>query len=233
MENKNMTKCKACNADIAKGVNKCPHCGKDQRNWFMRHKVLSVIIILVVLGSIGALNGNDEKDTAVKTSTNDTVQTKQETTQNKTETNKDESKEEQTSYKMGDVIKTDKFEITINSIEQKSQVGDEYIQKTPSEGGVYVAVQWQYKNISDKPIGSFSVPRINLLDKNKTKYSTDIDASGTFATEVNPDEKIVSDLNPGITVKSADVFEVSKDSFNQSGWKLLINADKDINVDVN
>ena len=97
-----MTKCKACNADIAKGVSKCPHCGKDQRNWFMRHKVLSVIIILVALGGIGALSGNDKKDTAVKTSTNDTTQTKQETTQNKTET-----------FKVGDVVQLKDYKITL------------------------------------------------------------------------------------------------------------------------
>jgi len=29
MNEKMMTKCKACDGDIAKGVKKCPHCGKD------------------------------------------------------------------------------------------------------------------------------------------------------------------------------------------------------------
>lgn len=29
MSNKKMVKCKACSKDIAKGVKKCPNCGKD------------------------------------------------------------------------------------------------------------------------------------------------------------------------------------------------------------
>ena len=47
--------CKACGKEIAKGVKKCPNCGKDQRNWFMRHKILSFIGILVILGIIGSI----------------------------------------------------------------------------------------------------------------------------------------------------------------------------------
>ncbi|APM37425.1 hypothetical protein [Clostridium kluyveri] len=64
MENKNLVKCKACGADIAKSAKKCLHCGEDQRNFFMRHKVLSIIIILIVLAGIGsALNNGDDKTT--------------------------------------------------------------------------------------------------------------------------------------------------------------------------
>lgn len=46
---KNLVKCKACNNDIAKGVNKCPQCGKDQRNFFMKHKILTLIGVLMLL----------------------------------------------------------------------------------------------------------------------------------------------------------------------------------------
>lgn len=48
----NMTNCKACNKEIAKGVNKCPHCGKDQRNFFMKHKIITGIIALVIIVSV-------------------------------------------------------------------------------------------------------------------------------------------------------------------------------------
>ncbi|KZL93576.1 DUF4352 domain-containing protein [Clostridium magnum] len=220
-----MKNCKVCGNQIAKGVNKCVHCGKDQRNFFMKHKIITIILGLVILGGIGSGMGGD-KDNATKTSTAST----KETTQSKSA----ESKKEDPVYKVGDVIKTDKFEVTIVSIEEKAQVGGEYIKKTPSEGGTYIAVQFQYKNISDKPVGSFSKPSINLTDKSGTKYKADIDASSTFATEVNPDRKIVSDLNPGITVKDADVFEISKDSYSKGGWKLLVaEGSKKANININ
>ena len=49
-----MVSCKACNKEIAKGVKKCPHCGKDQRNFFMKHKILTGILVVVLLAAIGS-----------------------------------------------------------------------------------------------------------------------------------------------------------------------------------
>jgi hypothetical protein len=218
-----MTNCKACGKEIAKGVNKCVHCGKDQRNFFMKHKIITIVLALVILGGIGSSMGGNKDQASKTTSTKETTQSKS-----------TETKKEEPVFKVGDVIKTDKFEIIINAVKEKSQVGGEYLKKSPSQGGTYLTVQYQYKNISDKPVGTFSKPSINLTDKSGTKYKSDIDASSTFATEVNPDRKIVSDLNPGITVKDAEVFEISKDSYSQGGWKLLITADgKKVNININ
>lgn len=52
-----LVKCKACKKEIAKGVKKCVHCGKDQRNFIMRHKIISGILILLLIGIISANNG--------------------------------------------------------------------------------------------------------------------------------------------------------------------------------
>ncbi|WP_449536283.1 OB-fold protein [Ferdinandcohnia sp. Marseille-Q9671] len=59
-----LVNCKACGKEIAKGVKKCPHCGKDQRNWFMRHKILTFIGAIVLLIALGnALGGGDDTAT--------------------------------------------------------------------------------------------------------------------------------------------------------------------------
>jgi hypothetical protein len=57
-----MTKCKACSKEIAKDVKKCPHCGKDQRNFFMKHKVLSAVLIILILAGIGSAMGKEDKN---------------------------------------------------------------------------------------------------------------------------------------------------------------------------
>jgi len=64
MNEKMMTECKACGGDIAKGVKKCPHCGKDQRNFFMRHKIITGFLVLMILGSIVSIpdEGKPEAD---------------------------------------------------------------------------------------------------------------------------------------------------------------------------
>lgn len=53
----NLVNCKACGKEIAKGVKKCPHCGKDQRNFFMHHKIITGIGIIIILAVIGAALG--------------------------------------------------------------------------------------------------------------------------------------------------------------------------------
>lgn len=73
-----LVNCKACGKEIAKGVNKCPSCGKDQRNFFMKHKVITVILAIVIIGGIGSAIGG-KKDSTSTTATNTEV--KQETKQ--------------------------------------------------------------------------------------------------------------------------------------------------------
>ncbi len=224
-----MKPCKECKQEISSSAKKCPSCGKDQRNWFMKHKILSFIgaIVLLIIISVAANGGKDNNTATVSNGTDKSGNTAAVSSGD----NKKASNE--VVAKVGDVIKTEKFEITITSIEEKAEVGGEYINSKPSEGGTYVVVNWQYKNISDKPIGSFSMATVNLLDKNSTKYDSDIGATSSYATETKLDTKILSDLNPGITVKDAEVFEVSKELYKAGGWRLKIKADKEAFVNIN
>ena len=57
---KKLVKCKACGNEVAKGVKRCPNCGKDNRSFVVRHKVLSAIAILVVLGGVGGAMNKGE-----------------------------------------------------------------------------------------------------------------------------------------------------------------------------
>jgi len=54
-----MVNCKACNKEIAKGVKKCVHCGKDQRNFFKQHKVLTFILAVIILVGINKVMGGN------------------------------------------------------------------------------------------------------------------------------------------------------------------------------
>ena len=58
-----MVKCKACGVDVAKGAKSCPSCGKDNRSFFAKHKIISGILVLVVLGMLGSALGGGGKDT--------------------------------------------------------------------------------------------------------------------------------------------------------------------------
>ena len=76
-----MVKCKVCGKEISKGA-KCPNCGKDSRCFVSRHKVLTVIGGLVIIGALGSITGgnsnnkiSDNKQTSVSIENSDSKQT--------------------------------------------------------------------------------------------------------------------------------------------------------------
>ncbi|MBQ7574210.1 MAG: DUF4352 domain-containing protein [Clostridia bacterium] len=207
-----MIKCKSCNADIASSAKVCPSCGAKNKKpifkrwWFW--VIIGVAVICIVSG-----NTNKEENSTVSVT-------------------KGENSQKEDTCKIGDTITTDKFEVTINGITTKNSVGNEYLSATPSEGGIYVCIDFAYKNITDQPISSFSCPQIKLVDDKGTKYSSDIEASSYYATETDPDRKILSDLNPGIKVKDSAVFEISQEIYKPENFRISVDADKDFTVSI-
>jgi len=63
-----MKKCKSCKAEIPSDAKKCSHCGTDQRGWFRKHPILTVLLIIFVIGIIGAVagGGGDKSSTGTK-----------------------------------------------------------------------------------------------------------------------------------------------------------------------
>jgi len=54
-----MKKCKACQKEIDLKAKKCPFCQADQRIWFARHPIITVILALILIGIVsGAANGS-------------------------------------------------------------------------------------------------------------------------------------------------------------------------------
>ncbi len=198
-------KCKTCNEDMAANAKVCPKCGAKNKKPFYKKWWVWVIAVVVL---IAIFSGGDE---ASKTGENNV----------------------QTMYAVNDIITTDKFEITVTEIKTAKQVGSEFFEATPSEGGIYVIVNWEYKNISDAPVSAFSTPMLKLVDKNNVKYDSDLDATSSYATEINLDSKVLSDLNPGIKVKDAEVFEISEESYNAGGFSVKVDADKDFEIKIN
>ena len=198
-----MKKCHVCKEEIAASAKVCPKCGAKQK----KKKWIYILAAVVLLGAIGAVFGNNDDDSS---------STSSEVVQN---------------YKVGETFTTKKFEITVTNVSKRRSVGDTFWNETASEGAVYVAVQWKYKNITDQPINSFSFPELKLVSPKGVEYEIDSAATIAFSSQVNQNEKVISDLNPGITVKAADVFEVASDLIAEEGWYLKISGNKiDINV---
>jgi antitoxin component YwqK of YwqJK toxin-antitoxin module len=65
--------CKACGGIVETKVDKCPHCGTEQKKWFEQHKLLTgfgILILLIIISNGGNKNKVTE-NVAVTNSVND------------------------------------------------------------------------------------------------------------------------------------------------------------------
>jgi len=82
---------------------------------------------------------------------------------------------------LNEAIKTDKFAVTVTSVTPRSWVGNEFLNEKAPTGATFIAVNFNYKNISKEPISSFSVPDVKLIDPNNVTYEPAVGASGYYA----------------------------------------------------
>ena len=61
---KKLINCKTCGSEISKGAKCCPNCGNDNRKFYAKHKVLTGLMALFIIGSVG--NAVDNKDSNVE-----------------------------------------------------------------------------------------------------------------------------------------------------------------------
>ncbi|HZK54521.1 MAG TPA: hypothetical protein VFC84_10055 [Desulfosporosinus sp.] len=46
--------CKMCGNEIDKSVKQCIHCGYDRRNFFGKHKIITSILAIAIIGGMGS-----------------------------------------------------------------------------------------------------------------------------------------------------------------------------------
>lgn len=159
---------------------------KQQKNWFMRHKVLTVIGAFIVIAIISSAAGGG-KDKTASTGSNSTKKT--------------------SVAKVGEAANDGKFEFTVSSIEcGKTSVGaNQYLTKTAQ--GQYCLLNVSVKNVGDQAQSLLSSNQF-LLNASGQKYSAD-----DMATIYNAPNGTswYNDINPGNSVTGAIVFDIPKD----------------------
>lgn len=134
-------------------------------------------------------------------------------------------------FKVGDAFQSRTFRTEVTSAQVTASIGDGFMQSTPAAGAEYVAIAWSYTNISSAPVEADEVPQVKLIDPAGHVYDHDLGASAAFAAQIDANAKVLSDLNPDITVTDGDVFEVSRALFDPKTWKIQVTSQDGV-VDV-
>lgn len=104
-----------------------------KKNWFAKHKILTVIGIVLIIFIIGGVMGS-QNQTATKVG----------------DANSGSKASEQTVFKVGDVISFDNKKVTVTSVERNWDSSNEFIK--PSSGNEFVKAQVTIENNSNDQI---------------------------------------------------------------------------------
>jgi len=163
-----------------------------KKNWFVKHKILTVILVLILLAAIGGASGSN------KTANNATTTSKTSTTTAKKSTAQ--------TAKIGEPARDGKFEFVVQSVQcNVMSVGDNpYLTKTPQ--GQFCLLDVTVKNIGNEKQSLFSENQ-KLMDSSNKQYSAD-DQATIYAA---PNSATwYSDINPGNSVEGKIVFDLPK-----------------------
>ncbi len=156
-----------------------------QGNWFKKHKILTGILVLVIIGVIAsASSGGSNTKTNSQPSTGAT------------------SDKKPTTAKIGEPARDGKFEFTVNSMKcGEKSIGDQFA-NTKAQGQ-FCRVNLTVKNISNEPQTLDSTSQYAYSVQGQ-KYSTndeaaiyaeaDTNSSGAWYNNINPGNKVTGDI---------------------------------------
>lgn len=189
-----MKKCTSCQSEIDDKAKKCPHCQADQRNWFIRHKILAaiggVIALFILIGLVNASGGGDS------TTASDNRGNKQETSKDATFTvNQDVAS--------GDVT----WKVTSARDRGTSLLARESkyptISKTKTTAGKFVEITVVVEN---KGTDLASITEPTLIDSQNREFT-----SSSEVSEWVPEGKelyLLSNLQPNLPKEFVVIYEL-------------------------
>ena len=188
--------CKYCKSEIPADAKICPNCKKRQRPGGCLIAVIVAVVLVVLLAVAGGASTQDAAPQA-------TVEPEQPAASEPSETNAaGQEAQNETTYGVGDTVESDGVEVTLVSKEENA--GADYI--TPADGSVFVALEFEIVNNSQKDITVSSLASFEA-------YCDDYSVSQSLTGAMLYDDKGTLDgsVAAGKKLSGAIVYEVPAD----------------------
>lgn len=164
-------------------------------NWFKKHKILTVIGVIVLLAIIGgAAGGGNKSNNSSSNSSDGSGVTKTED-------------KPATVAKLNEAARDGKFEFVVKKVEcGTTTIGtNEYLKKNAQ--GQFCLMTINVKNIGNEAQGFFGSNQ-KLLNAQSQQYAAD-DSAGVYVDQNY--STLFSNINPGNSVEGVVVFDIPKD----------------------
>jgi hypothetical protein len=114
-------------------------------------------------------------------------------------------------------------EVTVNSVEQRSEVGVYGMGPKLNAGETFVVVRYTLKNTGKEPLDTINQPNVELIDGDDQSYAKDREGEMVEAIK-NQDN--TGALNPKVSSKQTAVWRLDKASFDRATWRLKVPLDQ-------
>lgn len=194
-----MKTCKSCRKEIDDKAKKCPHCQTDQRNWFLRHPILSAILALIIIGM--ASGSGDKKNSDKSSSPTPSSTTNQEVA---------------ALPKIGEAVQDKDLSFTVKSIDTAATVGNSYTKKAAQ--GMFNIITLEIKNVGKETV-SVDSSQFQLLDAQGNKFDRSVEGQTALGLSKGTVDLFLQQVQPSLSVTGNLVFDIPKDA---TGLKLVV-----------
>src|SRR3990167_7834183 len=156
---------------------------QNKTNWFKKHKILTVILVLVVLGVVGGAMGGGSTPTADN---------------NKSANSSSSKNKEESMPKIGQAARDGKFEFKVTKIKcGATKVGDQYLNEKAQ--GQFCRLSLRIENIGNEAQSLFSNDQ-KLIDSKGREFGAAI-TSTFFASAGGSRSSCLEEIIPGKSFK--------------------------------
>ena len=192
-----MKKCKSCQKEIDNKAKKCPYCQADQRNWFMRHPILTGILVLFIIGMIGAAGGGNKSKSG--TSSNTAVNT---ASTNGTQQNTVKE------YGLNEQVQDGDLAFTVTNVTTAKTLGNSFTQKNAQ--GTFYVVTLKIENKGNKTT-TFDSSMGKVTDDKGREFERSIEGQTAKGMAQGNVDLFLQQIQPSLSVTGDLVFDLPSD----------------------
>ena len=159
-------------------------------NWFMRHKILTGILVFIVFIVVVSASGGDSSNSGSGDSGS-----KQEQSQ----------KQEKVTAKIGEQVQSGDLAFTVNGVKDFKSLGNSYTQKDAQ--GVFKVVSLKIENVG-KETKTIDSSMIKLTDSEGRTFERSIDGQTAKGLSQGQVDLFLQQVQPGLSVNGEIVFDI-------------------------